>query len=149
MPEIGLEWAHTFMALWLKYRAVVGLGELGWDLVSLSRDLKDLRALLTDGARTRVVAVTRLGHLPLAETARLVAGVRARGLHLSGVIVNAVAGGGCAHASPRGGAGADARASLAAAGVRPGTVVEAPLASPPPIGPAALSRWARGWRLVP
>src|SRR5262249_14364167 len=99
MPQAGLEWIHAFMALWLKYRKVIGLGELGWDLVSLARDLRDLQSLLGNGRQARAVVVTRPGELPGRETRRLITGLRGLGVVLSGVIMNTVASNGCARCS--------------------------------------------------
>src|SRR5262249_18877957 len=55
MPDAALEWVHALLAILLKYRAVVGLGELASDLLSVARDLRELAALLRDPERTRVV----------------------------------------------------------------------------------------------
>ena len=51
MPATGLEWVHALMGLLLKYRKVIGLGQLGTDLVDISRELRQLQALLTDRRR--------------------------------------------------------------------------------------------------
>lgn len=53
MPDAALEWVHALLAILLKYRAVVGLGELASDLLDVARDLRELRALLRDPARAR------------------------------------------------------------------------------------------------
>jgi len=95
MPEVALEWVHAFMTILLKYRAVMGLGELGQDLVTLARELRTLRALLTDRQRATVVAVTRPAELPRRETRRLIGGLRALEIDVSAVVVNAVTGEGC------------------------------------------------------
>src|SRR5207237_1198477 len=52
MPDAALEWVHALLAILLKYRAVVGLGELASDLLQVARDLRELAALLRDPART-------------------------------------------------------------------------------------------------
>ncbi|HEV8439221.1 MAG TPA: ArsA family ATPase [Methylomirabilota bacterium] len=152
MPAAGLEWVHAFMALWLKYRKVIGLGDLAWDLVSLSRDLRDLQRLLGDPRQARAVVVTRPAELPRLETRRLLAGVRRLGLTLSGVIANTVTVGECrrcrrAERAERA-AVAALRTELEALGVGERPVIEAPTVMPPPSGAAGLARWSRSWRRV-
>jgi arsenite-transporting ATPase len=153
MPQGGLEWVHAFMGLWLKYRKVIGLGELAWDLVSLARDLRDLQALLTDARHARAVVVTRPAELPALETQRLMAGMSRLGMVVSGVIMNTVVSNGCARCRR---AQKDVRVALASlrgalararASGRP-IVIAAPVMMPPPRGPARVARWARSWRSV-
>ena len=43
MPEAALQWVHALMAILLKYRKVIGLGELGADLVDVARELSSSR----------------------------------------------------------------------------------------------------------
>ena len=79
MPETALDWVQALLAILLKYREVVGLGELAAELVATARRLRALRALLADPARARVVAVTRAAELPRRETERLLARLRRLG----------------------------------------------------------------------
>jgi arsenite-transporting ATPase len=58
MPATALGWVHALLAILLKYREVVGLGEVAAELVTTARRLRELGALLTDAARARVVVVT-------------------------------------------------------------------------------------------
>jgi arsenite-transporting ATPase len=149
MPDAALEWVHAFMAILLKYRQVIGLGDLGADLLELSRDLRRLQALLRDRAHTRAFAVTRAAELPRLETGRLVRELRRLGLPLGGVIVNALTPPGC----PRCRAAAEAERRVVgelARDVRatrrgPATILAAPALVPPPRGVAALARWRRNW----
>lgn len=150
MPRAGLDWVHAFMALWLKYRQVIGLGTLAWDLVSLSRDLRELAALLGDPNRTRAVVVTRPAELPVRETSRLIAGLRALDIKLGSVIVNTVTVGTCQRcrrARRQERRHVDVlRAELDTIGPLP--IIEAPTSLPPPHGVAGLGRWRRSWRQV-
>src|SRR5262249_59570047 len=91
----ALEWVHALLAILLKYRAVVGLGELASDLLGVARDLRELVALLRDPERTRVVVVTRPAALPRLETARLVRGLRRLGIAVGALLVNTVTPPGC------------------------------------------------------
>jgi arsenite-transporting ATPase len=157
MPDAALEWVHAFMAILLKYRKVIGLGDLGTDLVGLSRDLRGLRTLLGDPERTRALAVTRAAELPRLETVRLVRSLRGLGVPLGGVIVNALTSplpDGPACARCRAGAAREARsmqalrAGLRARGGTMPTIIGAPAVTPPPRGVRVLSRWPRSWRIV-
>ena len=128
MPAAALEWVHALIAILLKYRAVVGLGDLATDLVEIARDLRALQELLRDAGRARVVAVTRVAELPRRETDRLLARLRALDIAVSAVLVNAV--------SP---------------GERPSAprkryaMICAPAVFPPPHGVDELRQWARRW----
>jgi arsenite/tail-anchored protein-transporting ATPase len=147
MPRAGLEWVHAFMALWLKYRKVIGLGDLAWDLVSLSRDLREVATLLADPQRSRAVVVTRPAELPARETRRLIAGVRGLGITLGAVIMNTVTANGCRRcreAKRRDRDAVDALgAELGAIGRPP--IIEAPIRMPPPGGARSLAGWGRSW----
>src|SRR5947208_3426623 len=150
MPDAALEWVHALLAILLKYRAVVGLGELASDLLQVARDLRELAALLRDPARTRVVAVTRPAALPRLETARLVRGLRRLGIVVGAVLVNAVTPPGCDRC--RRAAATERReitalaAAVRSAGGRRYAMISAPMEAPPPRGVASLARWLRRWR---
>ena len=155
MPEAALEWVHAFMAILLKYRKIIGLGDLGADLVALARDLRHLHALLTDPRRTRAFAVTRPAELPRLETGRLVSALTKLGVAVGGVIVNALTPADepscarCRRASRAEGKAVRALvADLKRARPRPALIVSAPAMTPPPRGVAALSRWRRSWALL-
>jgi anion-transporting ArsA/GET3 family ATPase len=149
MPDAALDWVHTFMTILLKYRKIIGLGDLGADLLELSRDLRRLQALLHDRERTRAFAVTRAAELPRLETGRLVKELSRLGVPLAGVIVNALTRPACARC--RAAAEAERRvvrklaSDLQAARHRPTTIIGAPVVMPPPRGVAALARWQRTW----
>jgi arsenite-transporting ATPase len=155
MPEAALEWVHAFMAILLKYRRVIGLGDLGADLVALSRDLRRLQALLRDRDQTRAFAVTRAAELPRLETGRLVRSLAKLGVPLGGVIVNAQ----LPPSEPlctrcRRARGAEQRAvrgllaDLSMRKLAPPVIVSSPALSPPPRGVRALTRWQRTWTLI-
>jgi len=150
MPATALGWVHALLAILLKYREVVGLGEVAGELVATARRLRELNALLTDGSRARVVAVTRAAELPLRETERLLARLARLRLAVPAVVVNALGGDGCARC-------ANARrierrlvsglARQRATGRRRWSIISTPAAAPPPRGVAGLARWARTWEL--
>jgi arsenite-transporting ATPase len=149
MPSIGIEWVHTLMQLVLKYRAVIGLGQLGSDLLEMARALARVQTVLTDPGQARVVVVLRAAELPRLETRRLVAGIRGLRIAVSGAIVNALTPGGCARCRR---AQTRERRVIAAfrrdlRGLRPGrcAIMGAPAVMPPPRGTEALAQWRRAW----
>jgi arsenite/tail-anchored protein-transporting ATPase len=150
MPDAALEWVHALLAILLKYRAVVGLGELASDLLDVARDLRELRALLRDPARTRVVAVTRPAALPRLETARLLRALRRLGIEVGAVLVNAVTPPGCARcrhaATTEAGEVAALGVAVRAAGGRRYAMISGPAEAPPPRGVERLTHWLRRWQ---
>jgi arsenite-transporting ATPase len=141
MPALALAWDHALLAVLLKYREAVALGDLAAELVDLSRSLKRLQALLADPDRTRFVAVTRPAELPRLETERLLESLQELSIAVPAVVVNAVppgvAGPGCRYCAPVRNAG---RAIPGAA-----AIIRAPAVYPPPRGVSALSAWAYTW----
>ena len=131
MPVLALEWTHQLMRLMLKYKDVAGLGETARELLEFSRRLRVLEGLLRDGGRCGVVLVTLDEPVVRSETARLAAEVRGRGVIVTGVVLNRASGDVPALPVP------DAPVHL-----------QAPVASPAPVGVEALRRWASTWRRV-
>jgi arsenite-transporting ATPase len=150
MPATALGWVHALLAILLKYREVVGLGEVAAELVTTARRLRELGALLTDGARARAVVVTRAAELPGRETERLLAALKRLRLAVPAVVVNALGGEGCARCER---ARRTERRLVAALGRQRGTrgrrwsMICTPAVAPPPQGAGGLARWARTWEL--
>ena len=90
MPDAARQWLQLLLRVLLKYRALVRPGQLGAELVELSKSIRDLQALLRDRRRTAFIVVTRAADLPRHETDRLLG--RLRRLHLAtpAVVVNAL-----------------------------------------------------------
>ena len=149
MPAVAHDWVKAMMGLLLKYQPLVGAGTLGARLVTLSRQLAAFRALLTDPTRTRIVAVARPGHLPRAETLRLLERLERLATPAPLVVVNGVGGGTCTRC--RADRAADAReiATLRRALTRrappSARVVLAPAEMTPPRGAHRLLAWRRTW----
>jgi arsenite-transporting ATPase len=148
MPGAALGWVHALLAILLKYREVVGLGDVAADLVATARRLRELIALLSDPARARVVAVTRAAELPERETERLLDRLRRLRMTVPAVVVNAATPPGCARCERerRG----EARWRRRLAGRRPRrarawSIIGSPAVTPPPRGVAALGAWSRAW----
>jgi arsenite-transporting ATPase len=148
MPEAALEWVRALLAVLLKYRAVVGLGDLAADLVETARGLRTLGALLRDPRRTRAVVVTRPAELPRLETARLLQGLRRLEIRLAALIVNAVTAPrpGCARCAT---AARENVAAIRALARWRHPLIVAPAEAPPPAGVAALRGWGSRWSPAP
>jgi arsenite/tail-anchored protein-transporting ATPase len=148
LPDAAREWIQALLSVLLKYRQVVGLGQLAQELVDLSKQLRTLEALLRDPARTAFVAVTRPADLPRRETARLLDQLDAMGIPVAGLLVNAITPPGCARcrraaAREEKHVRALARRFLTGA-ERP--MILAPMIAPEPRGVRALRDWGRTWR---
>jgi arsenite-transporting ATPase len=149
LPEAALSWVHALLEILLKYRRVFGLGELAVDLVQSARELRALKALLSDGARTCFVPVLRAAALPRLETERLLDRLGELGVAAPVLIANALTDGehGCARC--RRAARAE-RAELGRLAASPGgrgrAIIEAPAHQPPPRAPAGLRAWSRTWK---
>jgi arsenite-transporting ATPase len=127
MPQLALEWTHQLMRLMLKYKDVTGLGETARELLDFSKTLRAVDALLRDPARCALVLVTLDEPVVRAETERLPKEVRARGVSISGVVLNR----------------ATAQSALPAAEAP--VHLQAPAVQPPPVGVDALRRWSDSW----
>lgn len=148
MPGIAQGWVKALMAVLLKYQPVVGAGDLGTLLLSLSRGLGRLRELLADPDRTRFVAVTRAESLPAVETIRLLKRLEAMDINVPLIVVNAVGAGTCGNCTRVRSA---QRRSLQALhrNVREHqdtAIALTPAVIPPPFGITALRRWRGSWR---
>ena len=128
MPAIALDWTHRLMRLMLKYRDVVGLGDTARELLDFAKRTRALDALLHDGEQCGVIVVALDEPVVRAETARLAAAVRARGITVSAVLWNRV------HSPP-----SPLPASVADRQFCAGNV------TPPPIGAPALREWSESW----
>jgi arsenite-transporting ATPase len=150
LPEAARKWAQALLAVLLKYREVARLGPLAESVLALSRDLGALSELIGDRGRASFLAVARTGELPRRETRRLLSRLRALGVPVGGLIVNAVTPPGCARC--RRDAARDARdVAAVAADLRtksPGApLLAAPLVAPPPRGLPALRAWGNRWTM--
>ena len=148
LPEAAREWIQALLAVLLKYRQVVGLGQLAQELVEISKQLRTLEALLRDPERTAFVAVTRPAALPRLETERLLRELDALGIPVAGLLANAVTPPGCARcrraaAREETHVRALARRFLTHAG-RP--MILAPMVAPEPRRVRGLRDWGNAWR---
>ena len=128
MPAIALDWSHRLMRLMLKYRDVVGLGDTARELLDFAKRTRALDALLHDRRQCGVIVVALDEPVVRAETARLAAAVRARGIAVSAVLWNRV------HSAPSPLPASVADRQFCAEDV-----------TPPPIGAPALREWSGSW----
>ncbi|HJZ85959.1 MAG TPA: ArsA family ATPase [Polyangia bacterium] len=147
LPEAALDWVHALLSILLKYRRVVGLGELAEDLVGLARELRALGQLLRDKRRTRFVVVTRPAELPGAETARLVSALGRLHIPVGAVVYNAVTPPGCARCLRIRAAEQQKLARLPRRRGAGWVMLQAPARAPPPRGAAALRRFGGTWSI--
>ena len=142
LPEKALDWVHALMQIILKYRRVVGLGDLASDLTDLAKRLRALIALLADPERCAFVAVARPAELPRRETERLVKGLAELGVPLASIVANAVTEGDCSRCA----AAAKAEKPELARLRRLGDTIVAPAIFPAPRGAKALLAWRATFR---
>jgi arsenite-transporting ATPase len=149
LPAVALDWTRALLAILLKYRALIRPGTLAEELVALSRELRRLERLLHDERVTRVLVVTRTGAVVRAETARLLARLRALRLGVAAVLVNGVTPDRVPRcrrcAREREGDRRELAVLRADRARGPAPVLWAPSVAPPPRGVPALARWGDTW----
>jgi anion-transporting ArsA/GET3 family ATPase len=133
----------------LKYRRIVGLGELASDLTMFAKQLRALRELLRDSKRCAFVAVARAAELPRLETDRLVARISELEITPAAIIANAVTTDPtCATCEAIAEHERGELARLAAIARHAGApLVVAPAIYPAPHGITSLAAWRATWRV--
>jgi arsenite-transporting ATPase len=154
MPDAARDWVQVLLRVLLKYRRLVRPGQLAGELVTLSKSIRALQALLHDPAAARFIVVTRAGAVPRAETERLIGRLRRLRLAMPAVLINAMtlSPQKCSWCRAIAAAERRERSRLTGACRRgPGecVIILTPLAVPPPRGSAALEQWAKRWILEP
>jgi arsenite/tail-anchored protein-transporting ATPase len=137
------EWVQVLLQILLKYRRVVGLGQLARELTETARQLRELEELLHDPLRTSFLVVTRAAELPRLETERLLAFLRRLEISAPAVLVNALTPKGCRRCAGKCAAEGEALRKL-----KPGrgwVMLGAGAAAPPPRGVKALLLFGRTW----
>jgi arsenite-transporting ATPase len=87
LPRTAGEWVREFMRILLHYRELIPAGSLAEELIRASRALHALDEAMRSDA-TRVIVVTRLERIVIAESQRLIAAVEERGMKIGGIIAN-------------------------------------------------------------
>jgi len=90
LPQIVDQWLKTFFSLLLKYKLTFRFPDLSQQLVRISRNLKQLRKLWQDPARSALYAVTILTEMAFQETSDLLSVCRRLGLSVPVLLLNLV-----------------------------------------------------------
>ena len=90
LPEIIDQWLKIFFDLFLKYQQIFRLTKFSQELVTMSKNLKRLRELLSNPARTALYAVSIPTDMALEETRDLVAACERLGISVPGLFLNLV-----------------------------------------------------------
>ncbi|HZI20374.1 MAG TPA: ArsA family ATPase [Pyrinomonadaceae bacterium] len=90
LPAVALAWVRTFLKLLLKYRNVVRWEGVAEELVALSKNIKRVSELLTDGRQTEFVGVAAPERMSLEETTRLAAALEQLRVPMSRLVINGV-----------------------------------------------------------
>ncbi len=90
LPELIDQWLKVFFGVFLKYKRIFRLPGISDRLIEMSRNLKQLRRLLTDPARSALYGVTILSVMAFEETQDLVRACRRTGLSVPVLFLNLV-----------------------------------------------------------
>jgi arsenite/tail-anchored protein-transporting ATPase len=90
LPQVALSWIRTFMKLLLKYQHVMRANQVAEELVALSKSIKKVLALLTDGERCEFVGVAIPERMSLEETDDLAKSLEKLKVPLSKLLINGV-----------------------------------------------------------
>ena len=90
LPEIIDQWLKAFFDLFLKYRQIFRLTKFSQELVTMSKNLKRLRGLLTNPARAALYAVSIPTDMAWEETRDLVVACERLRIQVPGLFLNLV-----------------------------------------------------------
>ncbi|CAN5806033.1 arsenical pump-driving ATPase [soil metagenome] len=139
MPGVALQWTHTLLRLLLKYREVIGLGQLAERVLKLAHSLRALLALFTDPERSWLLLVALPESLSVPETQRLAERLEAMSIPVGGLLINRLLT--SEHVS------GDEKHAAELTRIATGVHAAAPLLDRGPVGVAELRAFSGGWRL--
>jgi arsenite-transporting ATPase len=90
LPQVALSWIRTFMKLLLKYQNVLRANQVAEELVSLSKSIKKVLALLTDGERCEFVGVAIPERMSLEESVDLSKSLEKLNMPMRKLLINGV-----------------------------------------------------------
>jgi arsenite-transporting ATPase len=90
LPEIIDQWLKVFFDLFLKYQEIFRLTKFSQELVTMSKNLKRLRALLRNPAKAALYAVSIPTDMAFEETRDLVAACERLGINVAGLFLNLI-----------------------------------------------------------
>ncbi|HYK21242.1 MAG TPA: ArsA family ATPase, partial [Pyrinomonadaceae bacterium] len=88
LPQVALSWIRTFMKLLLKYQNVLRANQVAEELVSLSKSIKKVLALLTDAERCEFVGVAIPERMSFEETVDLAKSLEKLKVPLGKLLIN-------------------------------------------------------------
>jgi len=88
LPQVTLAWVRTFIKLLLKYQQVVRGTQIAEELVSLSRSIKAIQALMTSAVQCEFIAVAIPESMSLEETIDLTKSLQKLNIPMSRMLVN-------------------------------------------------------------
>jgi len=88
MPDVIDKWLKVFFALFLKYKHVFRLPKTIEYMVSMSKRMKLMRALLNNPRKAQLYAVSTPTHMAFEETRDLVEACNSAGIHLPALLLN-------------------------------------------------------------
>lgn len=90
MPQVALSWVRAFLKLLLKYKNIVRSTLVAEELISLSKNIKRVAALLTDTAECEFTGVAIPEKMSLEETIRLTKTLARLKVPMSRLLINNV-----------------------------------------------------------
>lgn len=90
LPQVALSWIRTFMKLLLKYQNVLRANQVAEELVSLSKSIKKVLALLTDSERCEFVGVAIPERMSLEESVDLAKSLEQLNVPMRKLLINGV-----------------------------------------------------------
>ena len=90
LPQVALSWIRTFMKLLLKYQNVLRANQVAEELVALSKSIKKVLALLTDGERCEFVGVAIPERMSLEESVDLATSLKKLNVPMRKLLINGV-----------------------------------------------------------
>jgi arsenite-transporting ATPase len=90
LPQVALSWVRTFIKLLLKYQHIVHANKIAEELVSLSKGIKRVLSLLTDGDSCEFVGVAIPERMSLEETSDLVNSLNVLRVPMRQLLVNGI-----------------------------------------------------------
>ena len=88
LPQVTLSWVRTFIKLLLKYQQIVRGTQIAEELVSLSRSIKAIQALMTSTDQCEFIAVAIPELMSVEETIDLTKSLRKLNIPMSRLLVN-------------------------------------------------------------
>jgi len=90
LPHVALSWIRTFIKLLLKYKDVMRANQVAEELVTMSKSIKKVIALLTDPERCEFVGVAIPERMSLEETVDLAKSLEKLKVPMSKLLINGV-----------------------------------------------------------